>query len=156
MRTGACVGLNTKAGSSAPRERTRARLYCAGSQWISKIDDDVALRPAAADQRLALGWRFHRFWPVTDSAADEPSLATVTYPGPECPPHRHIARLGKLEDALEGWAPVDIQAAPRKGHQLAHGGGPGRLVRWQAKCSDWRRFSICGRPLSGKGKRWGR
>jgi hypothetical protein len=89
------------------RERTRAPL-CAGSQWISKIDDDVALSPEAADQRIALGWRFHRFGPVPDSAVDESSLASVTNPGPACPPHRHIARLGKFEEALEGRRPADI------------------------------------------------
>jgi hypothetical protein len=79
------------------REQTRAPQYCAGSQWISKIDDDVALRPAAADQRIAVGRRFHELWPVTDSAVDQSSLESVTDPGPACPPHGHIACLGKFE-----------------------------------------------------------
>jgi hypothetical protein len=74
----------------------------------SKIDDDVVLRSAAADQRIAVGRRLHGLWPVTDSAVDEPGLASVTDPGPACPPHGHIARLSKFEEALEGRSPADI------------------------------------------------
>lgn len=47
MRTGASVGLNTEAVRLARADE--GPLYCAGSQWISKVDDDVALRSAAAD-----------------------------------------------------------------------------------------------------------
>ena len=74
----------------------------------SKIDDDVTLRSAAADQHIAVGRRLHRIWPVTDSAVDEPGLAGVADPGPACPPHGHIACLGKFEEALEGRGPADI------------------------------------------------
>src|SRR3984893_16438266 len=79
-----------------------------GRSSHSKIDDDVALRSAAADQRIALGWRLHGLWPVTDSAVYEPGLASVTDPGPACPPHGHIACLDKFEEALEGRGPADI------------------------------------------------
>src|SRR5271166_2270507 len=71
----------------------------------SKIDDDVALRSAAADQHVAVGRRLHGLWLVADRAADEPGLASVADPGPACPPHGHIARLGKFEEALEGRGP---------------------------------------------------
>jgi hypothetical protein len=74
----------------------------------SKVDDDVALRSAAADQRIALGWWLHGLWPVTDSAIDEPGLASVADPGPAYPPHGHIACLGKFEEALEGRSPTDV------------------------------------------------
>ena len=74
----------------------------------SKVDDDVALRSAAADQRIAVGWRLHGRL-VADRAADEPSLASVTDPGPACSPHWHIARLGKIEEALEGRGPGDAK-----------------------------------------------
>ena len=74
----------------------------------SKIEDDVALRSAAANQRIAVGWRLHGVWQITDSADDEPGLASVADPGPACPPHGHIARLSKFEDALERRGPADV------------------------------------------------
>jgi len=73
----------------------------------SKIDDDIALRSAAADQRIAVGRRLHGLWLVADRA-DEPGLASVADPGPACPPHGYIACLSKLEEAQEGWDPADI------------------------------------------------
>src|ERR1700730_10768482 len=79
-----------------------------GRSTQSKIDDDVALRSAAADQRIAVGRRLHGLWPVADSAVDEPGLASVADPGPACPPHGHIACLGKFEEALEGRGPADV------------------------------------------------
>ena len=71
------------------RERTRAPLYCTGSQWISKIDDDVAMRSAAADQRIALGWRLHGLRPLIDRAKDEPSLTRVGTPLRHTPARAH-------------------------------------------------------------------
>ena len=74
----------------------------------SKIDDDVALRSGAADQRIAVGRRLHGLWLVADRADDESSLASVADPGPACPPHGHIACLSKFEEALEGRGPADV------------------------------------------------
>ena len=48
----------------------------------SKIDDDVALRSAAADQRIAVGRRLYGLWLVTDGAIYEPGLASVADAGP--------------------------------------------------------------------------
>ena len=48
----------------------------------SKIDDDVALGLAAADECIAIGRRFDWLWSVANSAHDEPGLATVADPCP--------------------------------------------------------------------------
>src|SRR5256885_9423359 len=93
----------------------------------SKIERNVTLGLAAADQQIAIGRRLDWVRPVDDGAEDEPSLASAADPGPACPPDGHIARLGKVEEALEGRSPADVQAAPREGHQWAPAGRPGRL-----------------------------
>jgi hypothetical protein len=84
---------------------------CSGrniASTASKIESNVTLGLAAADQRIALGRRLHGLWPVTDRAADEAGLASVADPGSACPPHGHIACLGKFEEALEGRGPADV------------------------------------------------
>jgi hypothetical protein len=71
----------------------------------SKIDDDVALRSAAADQRIAVGRRLHGLWLVSDRADDEPVSQVWQTP---VPPHGHIACLSKFEEALEGRGPANL------------------------------------------------
>ena len=74
----------------------------------SKIERNVTLGLAAADQQIAIGRQLDWVRPVDDGAEDEPSLASVTDPGPACPPHGHIACLSKFEEALEGRGPADV------------------------------------------------
>jgi hypothetical protein len=95
-------------------ESQLAQLRAAGcggrniASTASKIESNVTLGLAAADQQIARGRRLDWLRQVTDSAVDEPSLASVTDPGPACPPHGHIACLGKFEEALEGRGPADV------------------------------------------------
>jgi hypothetical protein len=63
---------------------------------------------AAADQQIAHGRRLDWVRPVDDGAGNQPRLASVADPGPACPPHGHIACLGKFEEALEGRGPADV------------------------------------------------
>jgi hypothetical protein len=96
-----------------PVSRGCQLLTCPGraggaASTASKIESNVALGLAAADQQIAVGRRFYGLWPVADSAVDEPGLASVADPGPACPPHGHIACLGKFEEALEGRGPADV------------------------------------------------
>ena len=73
-----------------------------------KIESNITLGLAAADQSIALGRRLHGLWPVADCADCEPGLASVADPGPACPPHGYIACLGEFEEALEGRGPADV------------------------------------------------
>ena len=49
-------------------------------------------------------------------------------PGAACPPHGYVARLGKLENAVEPRIPTDIQAAPGERDQRPRARRPGRRV----------------------------
>ena len=61
---------------------------------VSKIESNIALGLAAADQQIARGRRLDRVRPVDDGAGNQPCLAVMTNSGAARPTHRHIARLG--------------------------------------------------------------
>ena len=76
----------------------------------------MTAKPAAFDHRsmtmsplgwlqqistIAVGGRLDRVGPVVDGADDQPGLAGVADPGTARPSYRHIARLGKFEEALK-------------------------------------------------------
>src|SRR6202022_4149562 len=94
----------------------------------SEIDRDIAFGLAAADQHVAVGRRLDRVGPIADGAGDEPGLAIVADPGTARPAHRHIARLGELEKALECRAPTDIEATARERYQRSRAFRPGRQM----------------------------
>lgn len=81
----------------------------------SEIERNVALGLAAADQQIASGRRLDWVRPVGDGAENQSRLAVVTNSGAARPAHRHIARLGQFEQAVECGAPVDSEIAARKG-----------------------------------------
>src|SRR5947207_5911756 len=83
----------------------------------SKIEGNVTLRLAAADQQIARGRRLDWVRPVADGARNQPRLAVMTNSGAARPAHRHIARLGEFEQAVECGAPMDGEVAPRKGYK---------------------------------------
>jgi hypothetical protein len=95
-------------------ESQLAQLRAAGcsgrkiASTASKIESNVTLGLAAADQQIARGRQLDWVRPVAHRADDEPGLASVADPGPACPPHGHIACLGKFEEALEGRGPADV------------------------------------------------
>ena len=60
----------------------------------SKIESNVALGLAAADQEIARGRRLDWVRPVDDGAGNQPRLAVMTNAGAARPAHRHVARLG--------------------------------------------------------------
>ena len=64
------------------------------SSTASKIESNVTLGLAAADQQIARCRRLDWVGPVDDGARNQPRLAVMTNSGPARPAHRHIARLG--------------------------------------------------------------
>src|SRR6516165_1291196 len=82
----------------------------------SKVESNVTLGLAAADQQIARGRRLDRVRPVDDGAGNQPRLAVMTNSGAAGPAHRHIARLGQFEQAVECGTPVDGEIAARKGY----------------------------------------
>jgi hypothetical protein len=104
-------------------ESQLARLRAAGcsdrniASTGSKIESDVTLGLAAADQQIALGRRLDRVRPVGDGAGNQPGLAIMTNSGAARPAHRHITRLGQFEQAVGCGTPVYSEIAARKGYQ---------------------------------------
>src|SRR6516225_10990459 len=96
----------------------------------SKIESNVTLELAAADQQIANGRRLDWVRPVDDGAGNQPGLAVMTNSGAARPAHRHIARLGEFEQAVECGTPVDGEIAARKGYQRPDRHGFGRRMRW--------------------------
>src|SRR6516164_1118516 len=85
----------------------------------SKIERNVILGPAAADQQIARGRRLDWVGPVDDGAGNQPRLAVMTNSGAARPAHRHIARFGQFEQTVESGTPVDGEIAARKGYKRA-------------------------------------
>ena len=104
-------------------ESQLAQLRAAGcsgpntASVASKIESNVALGLAAADQQIASGRRLDWVRLVEEGAGNQTRLAVMTNSGPARPAHRHIARLGQFEQAVECGTPVDSEIAPRKGYQ---------------------------------------
>src|SRR5215472_11868504 len=96
---------------------TTDRARGAAASTASKIKSNVTLGLAAADQQIALGRRLDWVRPVDDGAGNQPGLAVMTNSGAARPAHRHIARLGEFEQAVECGTPVDGEIAARKGYQ---------------------------------------
>jgi hypothetical protein len=57
----------------------------------------------------------------------------VADPGPARPSHGYIARFSKLEQALEGWPPANIESAPDERDQRSGAGRPTRHVRLRVR-----------------------
>src|SRR5712691_2429446 len=86
----------------------------------SQINDDVANRLRAANEKVALGWLFEWLRSVDDRPGNQTTLTVVTNTGPARPTDRDIARLGQLQDALVGCrVPVCRDPAARERHQRA-------------------------------------
>ena len=83
----------------------------------SQIESNVTLGLAAADQQIAIGRRLDWVRPVGHGAGNQPRLAVMTNSGAARPAHRHIARLGQFEQAVQGGTPVDSEIAARKGYK---------------------------------------
>ena len=81
-------------------ESQLAQLRAAGcsgrniASTASKIERNVTLGLAAADQQIARGRRLDWVGSVDDRAGNQPRLAVVTNSGAARPAHWHIARLG--------------------------------------------------------------
>ena len=71
----------------------------------SKIESNVTLGLAAADQQIAIGRRLDWVRPIDDGAGNQSGLAVMTNAGAARPAHRHIARLGEFEQAVECGTP---------------------------------------------------
>src|SRR6516225_9292628 len=95
----------------------------------SKVESNVTLGLAAADQQIARGRRLDWVRLVDDGAGNQPRLAVMTNSGAARPAHRHVARLGQFEQAVECGAPVDSEIAARKGYQRPDRGGLRRRMR---------------------------
>jgi hypothetical protein len=72
---------------------TTGRAQGAASS-ASKIERNVTLGLAAADQQIALGRQLDWVRPVDDGAGNQSRLAIMTNSGAARPAHGHIARLG--------------------------------------------------------------
>src|SRR6516165_4277104 len=113
--------------SSRKRRYCNKRLlisfYVAAGQGAasttSKIESNVTLGLAAADQQIARRRRLDWVRLVDDGAGNQPRLAVMTNSGAARPAYRHIARLGQFEQAVEGGTPMDGEIAARKGYKRA-------------------------------------
>ena len=131
-----------------PVERQAERLQPRASQ----IDYDVALGPRATDQQIALRRRIDRVRPVADLPRNKPGFAGMADPGSTRPPHRHVACLGQLEQALERRSPPHIEPAAGKRHHRslrrepppADAAADAALQQCLAWWTDRRRTSRCG------------
>src|SRR5215472_8314844 len=120
----------------------------------SKIESNVTLGLAAADQQIASGRRLDRVRPVADGAGNQPGLAVMTNSGAARPAHRHIARLGQFEQALKCGTPVDSEIAARKGYKRPNlRGFRRRIGRWMRgpprDCGDARRHRLARAEILG-------
>lgn len=97
---------------------------------MSKIERNITLRLAAANQHIAVGGWIDRIGLITHVAGDERRLAGVTDTGAARPSHRQVTRLGKLEQALERRTPSDIKPAAREGYERS-GAGRSRRQMWR-------------------------
>src|SRR6516162_10834303 len=108
-------------------------MYRLGTRAISttsKIESNVTLGLAAADQQIARDRRLDWVRLVGDGAGNQPRLAVMTNSSAARPAHRHIARLGYFEQAVECGTPVDSEIAARKGYQRPDARGSfGRMRR---------------------------
>jgi hypothetical protein len=116
-------------------ESQLAQLRAAGcsgrniASTASKIESNVTLGLATADQQIAIGRRLDWVRPVDHGAGNEPRLAVMTNSGAARPAHGHIARLGQFEQAMECGTPVDSEIAARKGYKRPDLGGFPRRMR---------------------------
>ena len=76
-----------------------------------EVECDVLPRLGAAQQHVAVGWRFKRFGLVADLAADEAALAGVADAGAATEAGGDVACFGELEQAAERRVPVDREVA---------------------------------------------
>src|SRR6266478_3733599 len=82
--------------------RTFFRNTWEGCRVSLQINSDVLLGPGTADQHVAVRRRIDRIGLIADCAEHKSGLTSVTDPGAARPSHRYVARLGQLEQALEG------------------------------------------------------
>jgi hypothetical protein len=113
------------------------RVYSArpstAQQWSAKalleIDNDVALRLGAADQRIAGRRWIDWVGLVDDCPLYKPGFTSVTDSRAARPPRGDVARFGKLKEAPKRRTPMDIQATPSKRNQRSRTGRPSGRVR---------------------------
>ena len=86
-------------------------------QISSHINNDVVLRLGAADQHIAFRRRLDRFGLIASGPTDKPGLTSVADTRPARPSRRYVARFGEFKQALEAWAPTDIETASGKGDE---------------------------------------
>src|SRR5262245_35683875 len=77
----------------------------------SQIDNDVAQRLRAANEKITASGLVERIGVVGDRSRDQATLAVVTNTRPARPADGDVARLGQLQDALVGGLPVCGDAA---------------------------------------------
>src|SRR6516164_7509738 len=82
----------------------------------SQVEDHLAPRPGAANERVSLCGRIQRLRVVVHVASNQRRFAGVADPGPTGPPHRHIACFRKLEQTLVFRIPRQGEPAAREGH----------------------------------------
>ena len=102
-----------------------------------QIDDDVANRLRAANEKVAVGGLVERLRSVDDRPRNQPALTVVTNTGPARPADRDVARLGQLQDALVGRRlPVRGDAAARERYQRTGVGVVLGQMRSSRRCAD--------------------
>jgi hypothetical protein len=73
------------------------KIRCLSS---SQINDDIADRLRAANEKVAAGRLFERLGSVDDCPGNQTALTVVTNPGTAGPKGGDVARFGQLQNAL--------------------------------------------------------
>src|SRR3954453_11674786 len=132
-RSGGCTR-----GSTAPRRDATRRVRGSGATTStrrrrrsgdSEIQNYVAARSCAADQRASVGSRFDRIRAVVHAPRDQRCLACMADAGPARPAHRHVAGLGEFEQRGVVLAPRNAEIAARELDRRAAAGRTGGCVR---------------------------
>jgi hypothetical protein len=108
-----------------------------GFLGASQIDDDIAGRLRATNQKVAIGWFVERFRLVGDRAGNQTAFTVVTNAGSARPTDRDVACLGKFQDALVARrVPVRGNATAREGYQRTRARVVGGRMGNSGRCAD--------------------
>src|SRR5262245_59760158 len=102
-----------------------------------QIDGNIVPRSGASDQHVADGGVVEWLGPIADGTGNQPGFTGMADSCPARPPHRHVACLGKLEQALEGRIPTNDESAARERYTRADARDAGRRVRRPAGRSGY-------------------
>src|SRR5664279_3650500 len=138
-------GSRTLDFGAADYLRPTSRAWKTPASPCSKVEDEVAGRPCAADEHAARAGSFDGVGAVVDGARDDGCFAAMADAGAARPAHRYVAGFCQFQQAWIGGVPGDREVAAREGDEGTGARFPSRRVG---------RLQWCGRDagsLSGSG-----